>query len=75
MGEAMLMGPPKGTFLHQTASYEPSCMFLQRPIRPGRVPRKPEKKTKTIKESQDAMFHACAQAYYHILSLHTLTHS
>jgi hypothetical protein len=50
---------PKGTSLHQTASFEPLSVSVRRAVRSGRVPKKPEKKKKS---TLDVIFHVCVGA-------------
>jgi hypothetical protein len=51
--DAYINETPKGTSLRETASFEPSCMFVRRSIRPLRdCEKKIQKKEKNIKRKK-----------------------
>jgi hypothetical protein len=52
--DAYINETPKGTSLRQTASFEPSCMFVRRSVRPLRdCEKKIQKKLKKLKKDQN----------------------
>jgi hypothetical protein len=52
--DAYINETPKGTSLRQTASFEPSCMFVRRSVRPLRdCEKKIQKKIKNKKISKE----------------------
>jgi hypothetical protein len=51
--DAYINETPKGTSLRQTASFEPSCMFAQRSVRPLRDCEKKIQKNKNKKISKE----------------------
>jgi Mg2+ and Co2+ transporter CorA len=51
--DAYINETPKGTSLRQTASFEPSCMFVRRSVRPLRDCEKKIQKNKNKKLSKE----------------------
>jgi hypothetical protein len=50
--DAYINETPKGTSLRQTASFEPSCMFVRRSVRPLRDCEKKLQKNKKISKEK-----------------------